>query len=78
MTQSAETSAETGELPDLTRNFYTTSSCGLCGKASIDAVLTTAKYDVSSDAMAIDAPLGMDLKEMKDALVKLQTIATIQ
>lgn len=28
----------------LERNVYTTSSCGLCGKASLDAVRTTARF----------------------------------
>jgi FdhD protein len=41
--------------PDLARNFYTTSSCGLCGKASIDAVETVSAYDVAPDAVMVDA-----------------------
>jgi FdhD protein len=43
--------------PSLERSFYTTSSCGLCGKASIDAVRTQSAYDVSEDPLRIDAGL---------------------
>jgi FdhD protein len=43
--------------PSLERSFYTTSSCGLCGKASIDAVRTQSAYDVRDDALRMDAEL---------------------
>ena len=44
-------------VPDITleRNVYTTSSCGLCGKASLDAVRTTARWAVD-DTRGGDAP----------------------
>jgi FdhD protein len=32
----------------LERNFYMTSSCGVCGKASIDAVAVQGQYDVGA------------------------------
>ncbi|WP_051972935.1 formate dehydrogenase accessory sulfurtransferase FdhD [Cryobacterium sp. MLB-32] len=43
--------------PSLERSFITTSSCGLCGKASIDAVRTKSIYDVAADALRVDAGL---------------------
>jgi FdhD protein len=46
-------------LPDiaLERNVYTTSSCGLCGKASLDAVRTTARWSIE-DSEDPDDPAG--------------------
>ncbi|SDY49735.1 formate dehydrogenase accessory sulfurtransferase FdhD [Herbiconiux ginsengi] len=43
--------------PSLERNFFTTSSCGLCGKASIDAVRTLSHYEVATDALTLDPAL---------------------
>ncbi|MBD8101308.1 formate dehydrogenase accessory sulfurtransferase FdhD [Plantibacter sp. CFBP 8775] len=43
--------------PSLERNFFTTSSCGLCGKASIDAVRTSSLYTVVDDDFRLDPAL---------------------
>lgn len=43
--------------PSLERSFYTTSSCGVCGKASIDMVRTQSAYEVADDALQVDAAL---------------------
>ncbi|NMO54453.1 formate dehydrogenase accessory sulfurtransferase FdhD [Actinoplanes sp. TBRC 11911] len=50
---------------DPTRNFYTTSSCGVCGKASIDAVRTRSRYRVGDDPMTVAA---RTLAELPDRL----------
>ncbi|WP_432158307.1 MULTISPECIES: formate dehydrogenase accessory sulfurtransferase FdhD [unclassified Streptomyces] len=68
------TTAPGVRLPDFTleRNVYTTSSCGLCGKASLDAVRTTAHWSLA------DTPplrIGSDLlAELPDRLRAAQRV----
>ncbi len=55
-------------LPDLgaERNFYTTSSCGVCGKASIDAIRVRSRYAV--DGPTVSPALLAELPErLRDA-----------
>lgn len=41
--------------PEASRAFYTTSSCGICGKASISAVRTVSQHAVAGDDVVVDA-----------------------
>lgn len=49
--------------PSLERNFYTTSSCGVCGKASLDALRTTARWGVADDPIRVTTELLSSLPE---------------
>jgi FdhD protein len=60
--------------PSIERNFYMTSSCGLCGKASIDAVRTLSQYPVAGDHVAVSDELLVSfpdrLRESQDVFEK--------
>lgn len=43
--------------PGSERNVYMSSSCGVCGKASIDAVQTSSHYPIAGDDVSIDPTL---------------------
>ena len=52
-----EVTLRDGTAPTPQRAFYTTSSCGICGKASIDAVRTASRYDVHEDPLRMTPEL---------------------
>lgn len=56
---------------DPARNFYTTSSCGVCGKASIDAVRTRSRFAVADDPVRVPAET---LAELPDRLRAAQRV----
>ncbi|BBX69324.1 formate dehydrogenase accessory sulfurtransferase FdhD [Mycolicibacterium psychrotolerans] len=56
---------------DPTRNFYTTSSCGVCGKASLEAVRLVSKHAPGDDPSSIAAET---LSAMPDALRSRQKV----
>jgi FdhD protein len=53
------------------RNFYTTSSCGVCGKASIDAVRTKTTYEPGGDTTPVRPEV---LVTLPDALRAAQKV----
>ena len=61
------------ELPDtaMERHVYTSSSCGICGTASIDAVRKSSRFDLHTDDSPVD--LGI-LASLPDRLRESQKL----
>ncbi|MFC3298356.1 formate dehydrogenase accessory sulfurtransferase FdhD [Arthrobacter agilis] len=61
------------ELPDtaMERHVYTSSSCGICGTASIDAVRKSSRFDLHEDTASVD--LGI-LASLPDRLREHQKL----
>ncbi|WP_067968491.1 formate dehydrogenase accessory sulfurtransferase FdhD [Mycolicibacter icosiumassiliensis] len=58
-------------LVDISRNFYATSSCGICGKAALDAVRLASRYHPGDDPVQIPAAA---LTAMPDQLRAAQDV----
>jgi FdhD protein len=54
----------------LERNFYTTSSCGVCGKASVDAIRNQSQYSSKTNASTINEEV---LFSLQDKLLNVQS-----
>ena len=61
------------ELQKVERNFYTTSSCGVCGKASIEAIQTSTQYNFTEKLLPSDEILF----SLKDKIAKEQSLFSL-
>ncbi len=50
-------------LNSISRNFYTTSSCGICGKASIEAIQTVSKFTAAGTEAVVAAAVISSLPD---------------
>jgi FdhD protein len=69
-----QVSLKEGVMPHLQnteRNFYTTSSCGVCGKGSINAIRTVSNFSQTKDDFQIDSEL---LYQLPDILSRHQAV----
>jgi FdhD protein len=58
-------------LGNASRNFYTTSSCGICGKASIDAINTVSVFREMKDNISVDVHI---LYKLQDSIKAAQKV----
>jgi FdhD protein len=56
---------------DVTRNFYTTSSCGVCGKASLEAVWVSSRHCPGDEPSTVSAQM---LSTMPEKLREAQKV----
>ncbi|MYE49451.1 MAG: formate dehydrogenase accessory sulfurtransferase FdhD [Gammaproteobacteria bacterium] len=59
------------DLARLERHFYTSSSCGVCGKASLEAVAVQGRYDLHDNTLRMSAK---DLGALPERLEALQSL----
>lgn len=59
------------DVKRLERHFYTTSSCGVCGKASLEAVAVHGRFEISESAFTISSSV---LGTVPDQLLARQSV----
>jgi FdhD protein len=57
--------------PSVTRNFYTTSSCGVCGKAALDAVRLATRFPPGTDESRVTTTVLAGMPDQLRAKQKL-------